>query len=125
VAGLAFKGGTDDIRESPAIVLVQALLTRGAIVAVCDPAAERYARAVLRERVTFAPNIYEMCHGAQALVIANDDRRCTQLDWKRIAHALGAPNLVDLRNRIDRSGAEAAGLRYSGVGRARRKVAAS
>jgi UDPglucose 6-dehydrogenase len=122
VAGLAFKGGTDDIRESPALVLVQALLTRGARVAVHDAYAERRARSVLRERVAYAPSVYEICEGAQALVVANDDRRYGQLNWQRVARALQGNAVIDLRNRLDRNAVRRAGLTYLGVGRARERV---
>ena len=123
VAGLAFKGGTDDIRESPALVLVQALLTRGAQVAVHDAYAERRARGILRERVAYAPSVYEICEGAQALVIANDDRAYSQLDWARVARALHGKVVIDLRNRLDRNAVRRAGLTYAGVGRARERIA--
>lgn len=123
VAGLAFKGGTDDIRESPALVLVQALLTRGAQVAVHDAYAERRARSILRERVAYAPSVYELCDGAQALVVANDDRAYSRLDWPRIARSLHGNVVIDLRNRLDRNTIRHAGLTYAGVGRSRVRVA--
>ena len=123
VAGLAFKGGTDDIRESPALVLVQALLTRGARVAVHDAYAEGRARGILRERVAYAPSVYEICEGAHALVVANDDRAYGQLDWERVARCLHGNAVIDLRNRLDRNAVRRAGLTYAGVGRARERVA--
>lgn len=123
VAGLAFKGGTDDIRESPALVLVQALITRGARVAVHDAHAEQRARSFLRERVAYAPSVYEICEGAQALVVANDDRAYGRLDWSRVARSLQGNVVIDLRNRLDRNAVRRAGLTYAGVGRARGKVA--
>jgi UDPglucose 6-dehydrogenase len=125
VAGLAFKGGTDDIRESPAMVLVEALLTRGATVAVYDAFAERSARSVLRDRVRYAMSVYEACKDARALVIANDDQSFADLDWGRIARTLSARNVIDLRNRADCRAVQRAGLRYVGIGRARTEVVAS
>ncbi len=124
VAGLAFKGGTDDVRESPAIVLVEALIAKGANVCVHDPLAERRARAALRERVRYASTVEELCDGARALVIANDDPAYAQLDWDRVRRALAAPNVVDLRNCVNPDRVRSAGLRYAGVGRARERVAA-
>jgi UDPglucose 6-dehydrogenase len=125
VAGLAFKGGTDDIRESPGIVLVEALLTRGARVHAYDPVAERNARAVLKDRVSYARSIYEACAGAHALVVTNDDRSFTRVDWRRIARTLSERNVIDLRNRLDPVAMRRAGLSYAGVGRARKEVFAS
>jgi UDPglucose 6-dehydrogenase len=125
VAGLAFKGGTDDIRESPAVVLVQALLTRGALVKVHDAHAKRRLKAVLGDRVTYAAGVYEACDGAQALVIANDDRAYARLDWQRVAQALDGKSIIDLRNRLDPNAVRSARLDYAGVGRAAAKVRAS
>jgi UDPglucose 6-dehydrogenase len=117
VAGLAFKGNTDDLRESPALVLVEALLTAGCRIAVHDAHAMRRARSLLRERVAYCSSVYEACTQAAALVIANDDRTYTQLDWQRVARELAAPNVIDLRNRVDPATVSAAGLRYAGIGR--------
>jgi UDPglucose 6-dehydrogenase len=119
VAGLAFKAGTDDLRESPALVLVEALLTAGCSVAVHDAHALSRARGVLRERVTYYANVYEACAGSAALVIANDNRAYARLDWARVARALTAPNVIDLRNRLDPAVLARAGLQYAGIGRRR------
>jgi UDPglucose 6-dehydrogenase len=119
VAGLAFKGGTDDVRESPAILLVQALLTAGAYVSVHDAHAERRARAVLRDRVRYATSIYDACTDADVLVIANDDRAYARADLRRIARTLSGRNVVDLRNRLEPDAVRRAGLHYTGVGRSK------
>ncbi|HET6896061.1 MAG TPA: UDP-glucose/GDP-mannose dehydrogenase family protein [Candidatus Baltobacteraceae bacterium] len=119
VAGVAFKGGTDDLRESPALVLVEALLTAGCSVAVHDAHALARARSVLRERVAYYASVYEACAGSAALVIANDNRAYARLDWTRISRALAAPNVIDLRNRLDPAVLARAGLQYAGVGRRR------
>lgn len=117
IAGLAFKGGTDDVRESPAVVLVEALLTAGCTVAVHDAHAMRRARGVLRERVRYCASVYDACAGARALVIASDDRSYAGLDWTRIARQLESPNVIDLRNRLDPAAVRRAGLHYAGIGR--------
>jgi UDPglucose 6-dehydrogenase len=119
VAGLAFKGGTDDLRESPALVLVEALLTAGCSVSVHDAHALKGAQAVLRDRVTYCRSVYEACKGASALVIANDNRSYAQLEWVRIARALEGRSVVDLRNRLDPAAVTGAGLHYAGIGRRR------
>lgn len=125
VAGLAFKGGTDDIRESPALVFVEALLTRGAAVNVHDTYALQRARSRLRDRVRYCESPYEACRGADALVIANDDRAYAQLDWRRVASALAAKHVVDLRNRVDPAAVLEAGMHYAGIGRPPRRLVAS
>ncbi len=125
VAGLAFKGGTDDIRESPSLTLVEALLTRGAQIRVHDAYAMRGARSRLRERVTYCRSVYDACDGADALAIANDDRAYTQLDWARVAAALSGNAVMDLRNRLDPAAVRRAGLTYRGVGRSPKRLVAS
>jgi UDPglucose 6-dehydrogenase len=117
VAGLAFKGGTDDVRDSPALVLVEALLTAGCTVAVHDAHAMHRAQAMLRDRVRYCVSAYDACAGASALILANDDRTYTQLDWESVAQRLASPNVIDLRNRLEPSAVTAAGLQYAGVGR--------
>jgi UDPglucose 6-dehydrogenase len=117
VAGLSFKGGTDDVRESPSIVLVEALLTAGCTVAVHDANALHKARIVLRDRVRYCSSLYDACKDARALIIANDDRSYTDLDWSCIARRLSAAHVIDLRNRVDPARVRRAGLHYTGVGR--------
>lgn len=125
VAGLAFKGGTDDLRESPSLLFVEALLTRGAAVRVHDAHALRKARGRLRERVHYARSPYEACIGARAIVIANDDRAYAKLDFRRVASALDGRHVIDLRNRLDPQAVRKAGLEYVGVGRSPKSMAVS
>lgn len=122
VAGLAFKGGTDDVRDSPSLVLVEALLARGATVAVYDSYATRAARRQLRDRVRYCATPYEACRGAKALIVANDDRAYANLDWARVAASLDGDRVVDLRNRLTPHDVEGAGLRYTGIGRSRKRA---
>jgi UDPglucose 6-dehydrogenase len=72
VLGLAFKGGTDDIRESPAIMLVQSLLQQGCRISAYDPAAQMGAREIPNSSVALAENPYEAAHGADALLILTE-----------------------------------------------------
>lgn len=117
VNGLAFKGGTDDLRESPAVVLVRALLTRGARVRAHDAHALRSARSLFREGVEFAQTPYDCAAGADAFAIASDDRSYASLDWARIARAMSGDLVFDFRNRADGHAVGRAGLRYRGIGR--------
>jgi UDPglucose 6-dehydrogenase len=117
VAGLAFKGGTDDLRESPSMVLIEALLTRGAKIRVYDTRAMQAAKRVLRERVRYARSLYDAGAGASAFVIANDDPAFSSIDWGRIAQRMPDGAVVDLRNRADARKVRESGLYYCGVGR--------
>jgi UDPglucose 6-dehydrogenase len=125
VAGLAFKAGTDDVRESPPLVFVEALLTRGASVRVHDRHALRRAKGRLRDRVEYCDSPYDACAGAEALVVANEDRAYTELDWPRIAGALNGNYVIDLRNRLDRQTLRDAGLQYVSFRRTTRRTPVS
>jgi UDPglucose 6-dehydrogenase len=122
IAGLAFKGGTDDVRESPALVFVEALLMHGAIVRVHDPHALRAAQHRLRDRVQYCESPYDACAGAKALIVANDDRAYAELDWRRVASALDGSQVIDLRNRLDPHTIRNAGMQYASFGRTPRRM---
>src|SRR5450631_2609402 len=83
VLGLAFKGGTDDVRESPAILLIQSLLQEGCSVVAYDPAAITNSRSIFAgQNVSFAKNEYEVADGADALIILTDWQEFAQLDYE-------------------------------------------
>jgi UDPglucose 6-dehydrogenase len=118
ILGLAFKPGTDDIRESPALDLVRILVDRGAHVRAHDPAAISNARSALGEvEVEFVSNPYVTAKGAEALVLATDWPEYRTLGLERLARSMQTPILLDGRNIFDRDKAEAAGFHYMGVGR--------
>src|SRR5437868_12884314 len=98
VLGLAFKGGTDDIRESPAILLVQSLVQEGCVVAAYDPAAMERAREVLRSNVEFVGSPYEAAAGADALLILTEWEEFATLDLPQINRKLRYPIVIDGRN---------------------------
>src|SRR5437868_1879166 len=98
VLGLAFKGGTDDIRESPAMALVELLIKEGSNVVAYDPAAMEHARRVLGDKVTFAANAYDAATGADALLILTDWEEFAALDLDRLHAALKYPIVIDGRN---------------------------
>jgi UDPglucose 6-dehydrogenase len=116
VLGLSFKPNTSDIRESPAVRIIRALLDKGAAVRVFDPAAMDEARAVLRE-VEYAEDAYAAAAGCDALVIATEWNQFRNLDWSRIKTALRSPIVVDLRNVYEPAAMKELGVRYTGVGR--------
>jgi len=117
VLGLAFKGGTDDIRESPAILLVQTLLQEGCQIAAYDPAARERAREVLNSSVEYASDAYEAAAGADALLILTEWDEFTSLDLDRLHGQLKYPIVIDGRNLYDPEVMAAHGFTYYSVGR--------
>lgn len=116
VLGLAFKPNTDDMRESPAIAIVQTLQDAGAVIHAYDPKSMDQARLVLND-VAYFDDPYAAMAGADALVIATEWDEFRALDLKRAKTLLTAPILVDLRNVYPRAIVEAEGFAYSAVGR--------
>lgn len=122
VLGLAFKAGTDDVRESPAIALVQSFLKEGAEVVAHDPAAIEAAKAEFAglapgARLSFVSSPYEAAEGADALVILTEWPEYARLDLDRIRKSLREPVLVDGRNLYRPEVVEGKGLTYVSVGR--------
>jgi UDPglucose 6-dehydrogenase len=117
VLGLAFKGGTDDIRESPAILLVQTLLQEGCQIAAYDPAAQQRAREVLNSTVEYASDAYEAARGADALLILTEWDEFASLDLDRLHQQLKYPIVIDGRNLCDPEAMTAHGFTYYSVGR--------
>jgi UDPglucose 6-dehydrogenase len=117
VLGLAFKGGTDDIRESPAVLLVQTLLQEGCTVAAYDPAAMDRARAVLPANVNYVSDPYEAASGADALLILTEWEEFAALDLPRLRVRLKYPIIIDGRNLYHPETMTAHGFTYYSVGR--------
>ena len=119
VLGLAFKPGTDDVRESPAIALAEALLAAGAEVSVHDPVAMDNARATLGARVSYAPFEDWTAAGndADALVLATEWDAYRDPNLPRLRMLMRRPLLVDARNFYDAQRIARAGFRYEGIGR--------
>jgi UDPglucose 6-dehydrogenase len=138
VLGLAFKGGTDDIRESPAMFLVQALLQEGCRITAYDPAAMAHAQDAIKSNVnssnihstvgsnisSIAPNLkfatsaYEAASGADALLILTEWEEFSHLDLHRLNQILKYPIVIDGRNLYDPEVMAAHGFTYYSVGRA-------
>ncbi len=116
--GLAFKGGTDDIRESPAILLLQSLVQEGCQIAAYDPAAMERAKKVLNEGVEFVDNPYAAAKDADALLILTDWDEFAALDWKRLHGEMKYPIVIDGRNLYHPDVLAAQGFTYYSVGRA-------
>jgi UDPglucose 6-dehydrogenase len=118
VLGLAFKGGTDDVRESPALAIVQALLREGCGIVAYDPAAaDRAAELITDRRLTFAKSAYGAAEHADALLILTDWEEFAELDLSRLHTALRYPIVIDGRNLYDPEKMAENGLVYLSMGR--------
>jgi UDPglucose 6-dehydrogenase len=118
VLGLAFKGGTDDIRESPAVEIVRMLLKAGCSIRVFDPAAMERAKEVLCDKsVSFHQSEYEAARDSDALLILTDWPEFARLDLERLKKTLSYPIVIDGRNLYDPGLIVAQGFRYASVGR--------
>jgi len=117
VLGLAFKANTDDIRFSPAIDLIHALLAEGAKVRAYDPQAMEKAQALLPQ-VTMVPSACEAVKDAEASIIATEWDEFHRLDWARMRDTMTRPLIVDARNLLSAKEMKALGFEYYSIGRA-------
>jgi UDPglucose 6-dehydrogenase len=118
VLGLAFKGGTDDIRESPAISLVRSFLAEGCRVVAYDPAAMEKARSILHStNLSMTDNAYDAMKDADALVVLTEWPEFAQLDLDEVKRLLAHPIVFDGRNLFDRIKMAELGFTYVSVGR--------
>lgn len=117
VLGLAFKDGTDDIRESPALLLVQELLREGCHICAYDPAAMVRAKEVLNSGVKFAEDAYQAATGADALLILTEWDEFAALDLDRLRSLVKYPIVLDGRNLYDPAVMLEHGFSYYSVGR--------
>ena len=119
ILGLAFKGGTDDVRDSPAMEIVGLLIAEGCRVAAYDPAAmERAQRARPKDDgLVYADSAYAAAEGADALLILTDWQEFGVLDLARLRRSLRYPIVIDGRNLYDPEVMRLAGFTYLSVGR--------
>jgi UDPglucose 6-dehydrogenase len=119
VLGLAFKGGTDDVRESPAIAVIHRLLKEGCRISAYDPAATARARAEFPEnaQITFAKSAYATATDADALLVLTEWEEFAALDLERLRARMKQPILLDGRNLFAPRQMEKAGFIYYSVGR--------
>jgi len=119
VWGLAFKAGTDDMRESSAIPLIEGLLEAGATVQAYDPHAMDQARRFFEDRIVYAADPYAAARGAEALVIVTEWLIFRNPDFARLRGLLRRPLVVDGRNLYNPAKVRADGFEYHGIGRRR------
>jgi UDPglucose 6-dehydrogenase len=115
--GLSFKPRTDDMREAPAITIIERLLAAGATVRAHDPEAIKEARKVFGDRIEYSSNQYEILAGADALAVITDWSEYRNPDFDRIKAALKTPLVVDGRNLYKPDRMASAGFSYIPLGR--------
>jgi UDPglucose 6-dehydrogenase len=120
VLGLAFKPSTDDIRESPSVKIIQALLDEGARLQLYDPKAMPNVERVLppqEGRIRYCDTAYEASRAAQALLVLTEWKEFGELDLHRIRELMDIPVIVDGRNLFVPERVRSAGFEYLSVGR--------
>ncbi|EDB1198884.1 UDP-glucose/GDP-mannose dehydrogenase family protein [Campylobacter jejuni] len=117
VLGLAFKDGTDDCRESPAVDIVFKLLEQELQICAYDPKAMDLAKQILGDKIDYANSMYEAIKDADAIAILTEWKEFTNLDLKKAYDLLNHKKIIDLRNLIDKNEAIKLGFEYQGVGR--------
>ncbi len=117
VLGLAFKDGTDDCRESPAIEIVSALLEQDANITAYDPQAMNTAKTLLGDKIKYATDMYSALQGADVVAILTEWKDFKSLDLTKAAHLMQHKNIVDCRNLLEPKTAELNGFKYQGIGK--------
>lgn len=116
VLGLAFKGGTDDCRESPAMQILAPLVEKGYYITAFDPKAMENAKKILGNKILYAKDEYEAAKGADVLVVLTEWNRFKKLDLEKLGKVMQRKRVVDLRNAFRAEDLEKAGFDYSGIG---------
>jgi UDPglucose 6-dehydrogenase len=116
VLGLAFKPGTDDLRQAPALDVIRHLERMGAAVTATDPAALEGAAPMLPD-TTLVTDAYDCVRGADAVVLVTEWPCFRQLDWRRVAASVARRIVVDGRNCLDAALLTGLGFAYHSVGR--------
>jgi UDPglucose 6-dehydrogenase len=115
--GLAFKPNTDDIREAPALYMIDALTAAGATVSAFDPEAMKNVKGVLGNKITYAENQYDALKGADALIIATEWNEFRTPEFEKINESLKNKAIFDGRNLFDLAVMQDMGYHYESVGR--------
>ena len=115
--GLAFKPNTDDIREAPALYIIESLLAQGATVTAFDPEAMPNVKQLMGESIAFAENQYEALEGADALIIATEWNEFRTPDFLKIVRAMKRKAIFDGRNLFDVKSISELGFHYESIGR--------
>ncbi len=116
--GLAFKPNTDDIREAPALYMIDELTKAGATVTAFDPEAMKNVKGVIGDKITYAENQYDALKEADALIIATEWNEFRTPDFSKITSSLKNKAVFDGRNLFDLAAMKELGFHYQSVGRA-------
>jgi UDPglucose 6-dehydrogenase len=117
VWGLSFKPKTDDMREAPAIVVIEELLARGAKVQAYDPEAMQVAKRIFGNRVTLVPKSFDALAGADALALVTEWHEFREPDFAKMRKLMRTPVVFDGRNVYNREQMRAQGFTYYSIGR--------
>ncbi len=117
ILGLAFKAETDDIRESPATVIIDTLLTKKARIKAHDPQAIENAKKIYGGKIEFFGNEYEAVKNADALMVLTEWNEYRNLDLELVKKAMNGKIIIDTRNILEPSKVKEMGFIYQGVGR--------
>jgi UDPglucose 6-dehydrogenase len=117
VWGLAFKPNTDDIREAPALIIIDELLKAGANVRAFDPEAMNNVKVIYGDRIKLCDNLYDTLTGADCLCIMTEWQEFRSPDFDRIASSLNEPVIFDGRNVYDLDQMKSLGFQYISIGR--------
>jgi UDPglucose 6-dehydrogenase len=120
VLGLSFKPNTDDIREAPALLVIDRLLAAGARVRAHDPIAMDAVRAAYGDRIEYCSQLYEASNDVDVLLLATEWNEYKNIDFVMIRKLMRGSVVIDGRNIFDPELVLEAGLDYIGVGRPRR-----
>jgi UDPglucose 6-dehydrogenase len=115
--GLSFKPGTDDIREAPALYMIDALISEGATVSAFDPEAMKNVKEQVGDKIIYAESQYEALQDADALIIATEWNEFRTPDFTKIATRLKNKVIFDGRNLFDLTAMRNLGFHYESVGR--------
>lgn len=117
VLGLTFKANTDDMRDSPSLVIVPELLNQGAALRLYDPQGMHEAKHIFKDGVTWCKDAYEAALGADAIVVLTEWKQFASLDFKQLAKIVKQRMVIDLRSVMPELAAKAEGFRYITIGK--------
>lgn len=115
--GLSFKPNTDDMRDAPALVIIEELLNRGAKVKAYDPEATEYAKIILGDKIEYCNSSYQALEGSTALVLVTEWTEFREPDFRKIKELLVKPVIFDGRNIWNPKKLISEGFTYYGIGR--------
>ena len=116
VLGLAFKGGTDDCRESPAVDIVKEMIKHSDNICAYDPKAMENAKTILGDSIKYANSVEEACQGADVMVVLTEWEDFRNINLAEIKKMMAQAKIIDLRNMLNAEDAKASGFEYQCIG---------